>query len=505
MCGIFSGLAEDPRRRDAAWNYILFYDGTEARRMRTEKMVGAGLGQFVRPYLLKRFNEGGRYDDILRQTPPELSETYRIAFENGVPEPYGENCQYVYDQISKPLGEIVIHKGVIEAIDTNDPEKGKAIIREILRRSTARINQKMLGHLTPEQRSERTVVAWIVVVVVALVFGLVFRKVIQLFTPEEMAVKGKWQFGKYRTAYLLMAAAVLSIALWHYWPLARGTVIAFQDYSVLGDSEWVGMKNFGDVLYDGEFWYSMRISLTYALLFMVFGFAAPIALAFLLSEVPRGKLVFRTIYYMPAVLSGVVVIFLWKSFYAPDGMINVLLNGVLIPVNWFLGVVGAEPFQEFHENWLENRTMALFFCLLPTIWAGMGPGCLIYLAALKTIPEDIYEAADIDGTGIFAKIFGVAIPSIKALVMINFIGAMIGAIRGAGGFVLAMTGGGPWGESGGATEVIGLKIFYTAFGHLRFGAAAAMAWVLGAMLIGFTVVQLKRLSNLEFRTAGKAN
>ena len=122
----------------------------------------------------------------------------------------------------------------------------------------------------------------------------------------------------------------------------------------------------------------------------------------------------------------------------------------------------------------------------------MGPGCLIYLAALKTVPEELYEAADIDGAGILQKIFAISIPTIKILVMINFIGAMIGAIRGSGGYILAMTGGGPYTEMGGATEVIGLKLFYITFGHLQFGEGAAMAWIVGAMLIGFTVMQLKR-------------
>jgi ABC-type sugar transport system permease subunit len=75
-------------------------------------------------------------------------------------------------------------------------------------------------------------------------------------------------------------------------------------------------------------------------------------------------------------------------------------------------------------------------------------------------------------------------------------------VRGASAFMLAMTGGGPFGEHGGATEVIGLKIFYTTFGQLQFGVGAAMAWLLGSMLIGFTVIQLQRISRLEFRTAG---
>ena len=81
---------------------------------------------------------------------------------------------------------------------------------------------------------------------------------------------------------------------------------------------------------------------------------------------------------------------------------------------------------------------------------------------------------------------------------------MIGAVRGASQYVLAMTGGGPYSERGGATEVIGLKIFYTTFGQLQFGIGAAMAWVLGSMLIGFTVIQLQRLSRLEFRTVERA-
>jgi multiple sugar transport system permease protein len=165
-----------------------------------------------------------------------------------------------------------------------------------------------------------------------------------------------------------------------------------------------------------------------------------------------------------------------------------------------LNYLGAN-LPELRKSWLEDPTWALFFCLLPSIWAGMGPGCLIYLAALKTVPEDLYEAADIDGAGIFGKLFNVAIPGIKGLIAINFIGVMIGTVRSGSEFMLAMTGGGPYTPYG-QTEVVGLHIFWQAFGYLRFGAGTAMAWVLGAMLIGFTVLQLKRLSRMEFRAAG---
>ncbi|HRJ72715.1 MAG TPA: sugar ABC transporter permease, partial [Terrimicrobiaceae bacterium] len=135
-------------------------------------------------------------------------------------------------------------------------------------------------------------------------------------------------------------------------------------------------------------------------------------------------------------------------------------------------------------------------CVLPGIWAGAGPGCLIYLAALKTIPEEQFEAAEIDGAGFFHKTFQVVIPSLRALIFINFIGAVSAAFHGATN-ILIMTGGGP----NGMTEVVSLKIFYEAFSRLRFGPATAMAWIMGSLLVGFTVIQLKRLSQMEFKTS----
>ena len=502
MLGIFSGIANDPAHRTAAWRYIRFLDGDTARRLRTEEFVNAGLGKYVETSQLRRFNDGGRYDDLLAKPNWELDETFRVAFAGGVPEPYGPNCQYVYDQMNRPIGEMLQSRVVQNAIDTNDAAAAKAEIRRIFRQATDSINEKMLHRLPPAAERTRTWVAWTVIAVVAATFAAVFIRLIgslRSIASANHATASTLNRRRQRWAWALMLPALGSIALWSYWPLIKGTLIAFQDYSVLGTSTWVGANNFSDTLFDPDFWYSMKLSVIYTLMFIVFGFWVPIGLALLLSEIPAGKTLFRTIYYLPAVLSGLVVILLWKSFYSPYGLVNAILNGGVSILN----AITPLHLQPFQSNWLDNSTTALLCCLLPTIWAGMGPGCLIYLAALKTVPEEIYEAADIDGAGVRHKLFHIAIPSIKALVLINFVGAIIAAIRGASGFVLAMTGGGPYSQAGGATEVIGLKIFYTTFGALRFGPAAAMAWVLGAMLIGLTVVQLQRLSRMEFRTARK--
>jgi len=132
--------------------------------------------------------------------------------------------------------------------------------------------------------------------------------------------------------------------------------------------------------------------------------------------------------------------------------------------------------------------------VIPGIWAGAGPGCLIYLAALKTIPQEQFEASEIDGAGFWQKTIHLVIPELKALIFINFIGAVIAAFHGASN-ILIMTGGGP----NGVTEVMSLKIFFESFTRLRFGPATAMAWILGSLLVGLTIIQLKRLSNLEFK------
>jgi multiple sugar transport system permease protein len=492
MTGIYAGTAEE--KRDAAWEYIRFLDSPEAGLVQAKVFVENGYGQFVRPSLLKKAG----YTEYLRQIPEGWEEAVTVALKNGVPEPYGKNCQMVYNYVSRAIDQIRTDDTVARAIQSGDEQQAKSRIREILKERVVISNAKMLGKYTPGQQRIRRIVALAVTIGIACVFTLVFRRVFRIFTPDDAVHSKGWHLDRYKWCYLLLFPALGTIALWAYYPLLRGMVMAFQNYNIRGFSQWVGMDNFANVLFDSEFWFSMWVSFKYAFLFLFFGFGAPILLAFLLTEVPRGKVLFRTIYYLPAVLSGVIVIFLWKGFYGQYGMINQVLNFFISILNYLPGIEMAP--LEF--KWLEEPRFALFFCLLPVIWAGMGPGCLIYLAALKTVPEELYEAADIDGAGIFHKVFSIAIPSIKALIMINFIGAMIGAIKGGSELIMALTAGGPFTPYG-HTEVIGLHIFWEAFGYLRFGSATAMAWILGSLLIGFTVLQLQKMSRLEFKAAGK--
>jgi len=137
----------------------------------------------------------------------------------------------------------------------------------------------------------------------------------------------------------------------------------------------------------------------------------------------------------------------------------------------------------------------MLWLVLPVVWAGAGPGCLIYLAALKSIPDQQYEAADLDGAGVWKKFWYVTAPNLHALIIINFVGAVIAGFKESGN-IFVMTGGGPEDRS----TVIGLDIWFRAFLYLDFGVASAMGWIMGALLIGFTLHQLRILDRLQFRS-----
>ncbi|MAE60312.1 MAG: hypothetical protein CMJ49_03035 [Planctomycetaceae bacterium] len=164
----------------------------------------------------------------------------------------------------------------------------------------------------------------------------------------------------------------------------------------------------------------------------------------------------------------------------------------------WLALLGIVPFELKALKWIDSPGMAMLCVVIPTIWAGAGPGCILYLAALKTVPDELYEAADIDGASNWHKVFYIVLPRLKYLIMIQFIAAVIGAFKGGTEYVLVLTGGGPQN----ATQLLSLEIFIRTFMDLKYGIGTAMAWLLGGVLIVFTVYQLRMLSRAEFRAAG---
>lgn len=547
MMGLFGGI-KDPLVRDAAWEYIRFYDCRDAVEIKTKIMVEGGLGRFINPKYLRMFG----YDELIRLAPRGWSETFDIAIETGQPEPYGKHSNLAYDILTEPIQKA--EEMALSGVLPEDDEARLSILQELLKTGADKARKEMLGVVPPKEMFHRRITAALVLLGIVAGFGIVIRRVVKAFSPpplEGQKAPG-WQFRKYALGYVLLLPAVLSIFMWRYLPLLRGSAMSFQEYRIMGDSSWIWLDNYANVLWNPDWWRAVWNSVRYSTLVVSLTFLPPVILAVLLQEVPRGKIVYRTLFYLPAVITGLVVILLWKSFYDPTerGTLNAMVMGMpaigflIIGLVLFLvalqfgrrliyhemyaisalfliiGLIlfytcyaivrpvflqeGVSFFQALFQTlpepyrWLNDSDTAMLCCVLPMIWAGMGPGCLIYLAALKGIPDDYYEAADLDGATFIDNILFTVLPTLRPLLIINFVGVFIRSWYGATANILAMTGGGK------GTEVVGLHLFYKAFMFLNFGEATAMAWLLGFMLIGFTVYQLRILSRIEFRAQGTA-
>jgi ABC-type sugar transport system permease subunit/ABC-type glycerol-3-phosphate transport system substrate-binding protein len=483
---INSQAAKDPDKLQACWDYIVFRCSDEAQAIITETYVKGGLSHLIKPQLLKRFGYDEEYEDY----EPAFREAQEGAWQYGRIQPHDHHYQHVEGvELAVPVDSLVFQGG-----QNADPA---ALLETSMNRSNEK-HYRLVDETVTKRRNFWGTMAFLIAV--PLIIGLFIWAMREQSAKHAGTLKSQASqvvgagAGRRRNtliAWSVMAPALLTVILWQYIPLLRGTVMAFFEYRIYGGGEFIGLQNFIEVMLSPDFWNSVRATIIYVGISLGIGFVAPIALALLLHEVPYGKMLFRTIFYLPAVTTGLVIMFLWKMFYAPTP--TGLLNRIVMPVLHFFHIVGEDV--QFID-WLHTPLIAMFCVIVPGIWAGAGPGSLIYLAALKTVPEDLYESVSIDGGTIFHKIAHVMFPALKPLIMINFIGAFIGSFHAMQN-VFVMTGGGP----ANSTMVLGIHIWSNAFLFLRFGYATAMAWVLGSILIGFTVMQLRILKKVEFRAA----
>lgn len=270
--------------------------------------------------------------------------------------------------------------------------------------------------------------------------------------------------------YIFMSPVIFGLLVFMLGPIIVSAYISFTDYDILGSPLWVGLDNYKKLFYDPLFWKSLKVTMVYAVVSVPLGLIVSLFLAILLNHNLKGIFIFRTIYYLPAVISGVAVALLWKWIFNPD-------FGIL---NWFLdqfGIVG--PKWLFDENW------ALPAIIIMSFW-GVGGGMLIYLAGLQSIPSELYEAAEIDGANKWKQFLNVTIPMLSPVIFFNLIMGIIGAIQVfTEGYV--MTGGGP----NNATLFSVLYLYRSAFDYLQMGYASALAWVLFIILLFFTLIVFK--------------
>jgi multiple sugar transport system permease protein len=251
-------------------------------------------------------------------------------------------------------------------------------------------------------------------------------------------------------------------------PMAASLVLSFTNYDMFLTPKWVGVQNYVRLAaQDNLVWHSLKVTTVFALisvpLNLVFGFL----LALLLNQNITGLSIWRTIFYLPSVITGISVMILWMLILSPQyGMVNAMLARI--------GIAGP--------NWLGSPQWALLSLALMSLW-GVGGGMLIYLGGLQGIPSEYYDAAVVDGANSMQKFLHITLPMMSPVIFFNLVMGIIGALQTFDAAFMMTRGGPAW-----STYFYMLHLFTKAFEELRMGYASGLAWVLFIYIMVLTAL-----------------
>jgi ABC-type sugar transport system permease subunit len=273
--------------------------------------------------------------------------------------------------------------------------------------------------------------------------------------------------------WLFLLPAVVLIATLTITPFLQAILLSFQSWDgVSPDTPFVGLQNYQRVLHNDIFWASMKNVVAFGLIGFIFGNGIALVMALAVNRAARARAFFRTAYYLPSVFSVVVVGLIFQWIFEPTlGILNSLL-----------GAVGLTSLQ---HNWLGDPATALLAVASTFVWYHWGFGFILFLAGLQDVPKELYEAADLDAAGGWAKFRYITWPQLAPVTSIVSLLTLLAALQ-IFGTVQVLTNGGP----GDHTMVPTLLIYQEAFANNRYGPAAAMSVLFGGALVILAIIQL---------------
>lgn len=265
--------------------------------------------------------------------------------------------------------------------------------------------------------------------------------------------------------YLFISPWIIGFLVFTAGPMLASIAISFMRWELLQPPQFVGLNNWTAMFRDELFWQSLKVTSIYTVFNVPVALTFAFLLALLMNVRVRGIAFFRTLYYLPSLVSGVAVAMLWMW----------LLNPKFGLINWLLSLVGITG-----PEWIYSRTWVIPSFVMMNLW-GVGTSMVIFLAGLQSVPGELYEAAELDGAGAWRKLWNVTIPIVSPVILFNLI---IGMINSFQVFTQAyvMTAGGP----GNASLFYVLYLYRNAFQYFQMGYASALAWVLFAIIAFFT-------------------
>ncbi|MGI5146039.1 carbohydrate ABC transporter permease [Plantactinospora sp. CA-294935] len=273
--------------------------------------------------------------------------------------------------------------------------------------------------------------------------------------------------------YVFLSPWLIGLMAITAFPMLFSLYLSFTNYDVLSSwelVEWVGLDNyrrmFGE---DPAFWHAVTVTLTYALIAVPLKLAAALGVALLLNRERRGVGLFRSLFYLPSLLGGSVALALvWRAMFGGDGAFNS-----------FLGLFGIQG-----EAWVNDPTWALETLMVLAIWQ-FGAPMVIFLAGLKQVPTELYEAASVDGAGRARQFWNVTLPMLSPVIFFNLVLETINGFQGfTSAYVISNGTGGPVYS----TLLYTLHIYDQGFGEFRMGYASALSWVFLLAIAVITVI-----------------
>ena len=270
-------------------------------------------------------------------------------------------------------------------------------------------------------------------------------------------------------AHVFMLPWLFGLVLVTAVPMLASLYLSFTDYNVLSSPEFIGGENFARLIEDPRFWNSVRVTVTYVFVSVPLQLAFALSLALVLDKGLRGLAIYRSAYYLPSLLGGsVAVAVLWRQVFGHSGL-----------VNQFLALFGVEG-----SSWLQNSGTALGTLIILNVWT-FGSPMIIFLAGLRQIPEEYYEAARVDGASAVRQFSKITVPLLTPIIFFNLILQTIGAFQA---FTQAHIISGGTGGPSDSTLFYTLYIYQKAFVSFDMGYASALAWVLLAVIGIITAV-----------------
>jgi multiple sugar transport system permease protein len=266
---------------------------------------------------------------------------------------------------------------------------------------------------------------------------------------------------------------LLGIFLFVGGPMVASFALSFTSYDIVSPAKYVGLSNYREAfIEDPLFFTSMGRTFYYALVVVPLGLFGSLFLAMLLNQGLRGTNLYRTFYFLPHLTPIVASALLWKWIFQPE-------VGVL---NFLLAKVGIEG-----PKWLGSKEWAIPALMIMSLWGMLGGNrMMIFLAGLQGVPQELYEAAEIDGANVWHKFRHVTLPQISPTIFFNLVLGVIGALKVFASAFIATQGGPAY-----ATWFFALHIYTVAFQYLRMGYAAALSWIFLLVMLVFTYIQVR--------------